>query len=70
MIAYYSDPEIRWYDAGSGADGGVVGGAITESGYYYLAHCGRSECCRPEGPFTDPEQARAHSLEITVPSIK
>ena len=56
--AYYREPEVVWFDAGYGKNGGVLGGPITEPGYYVLAHCGRPECCRPSGPFETTDQAQ------------
>jgi len=61
--AYYLDPEVRWFEAGYGSAGGVNGGPLTASGYYVIAHCGRLECCRPDGPFATVEEARAWSRE-------
>ena len=61
--AYYRDPEIVWLDAGYGNGGGVNGGPIVASGHYVLMHCGRTECCRPEGPFATVEDARQWSRE-------
>ena len=58
---YYTDPEIDWLDAGFGAAGGVNGGPIVSSGYYVMPHCGRPECCRPDGPFLSIDEAREWS---------
>ena len=64
--AYYRDPEIVRFEAGYGAKGGVNGGPLTATGFYILHHCGRTECCRPEGPFATVEEAREWSrLNLT-----
>ena len=63
LQAYYDDPEIRWFEAGYGTEGGVVGGPLTEAGFYVLFHCGRPECCRPEGPFQTEALAREWSRQ-------
>jgi hypothetical protein len=51
---YYRDPEIAWFEAGLTA----LGGPLPASGYYVIHHCGRPECCRPDGPFKTADQAR------------
>jgi hypothetical protein len=63
IAAYYRDPEITWFDAGFGSNGGVNGGPLPEAGYYVIAQCGRPECCRPIGPFSTVAAARDWSCE-------
>jgi hypothetical protein len=70
LIAYYQNPEIRWFEAGYGSDGGVRGGPLKEAGFYVLAHCGRPECCRPDGPFESESEARDWSVRNQVSEIK
>jgi hypothetical protein len=61
--SYYMNPEVVWLEAGFGSKGGVNGGPIAEDGFYILHHCGRPECCRPEGPFSTIAEAKAWSQE-------
>jgi hypothetical protein len=63
---YYRSPIVRWFEAGYGADGSVAGGALPESGYYVLHHCGNPDCCRPEGPFKSEPEAQEWSRQNLV----
>jgi hypothetical protein len=65
LQAYYRDPEVRWFESGTQA----VNGPFAGDGYYVLAHCLRIECCRPEGPFKTPAEARDWSRENWLPRI-
>ena len=70
LIAYYQNPEIRWFEAGYGSDGSVIGGPLEDAGFYVVAHCGRPECCRPDGPFDSEAKAREWSIQNRVREIK
>jgi hypothetical protein len=62
-IPYYFDPEVVWLEAGFGVNGGILGGPITDSGFYLLFSCRSPDCCRPAGPFKSVEEAKAWSKE-------
>lgn len=66
LAAYYGDPEVCWFDAGTIA----CGGPLIGTGYYVLAHCCRIECCRPEGPFATTEEAREWSRKNWLPEVE
>jgi hypothetical protein len=40
IARYYRSPVVRWYEAGYGSGGEVAGGALLQSGYYVVHHCG------------------------------
>ena len=52
-VAYYADPRIEWFDRGTPFNGGPAMG----DGYYIVHFCQDTDCCRPEGPFTEAEDA-------------